>query len=277
MHAVVIFGIALVLPLALGGRLWWWALSATAAAGAFAVPRGPGAAVLVVPFALTVVAVLVRWVAGAGPWRAWGLAEGGAGLARVYAVVAAAALAQSRAGLMPFGIREPLVELTAVHYTFAGAAAVVLAERALRHGPGPRALGRAAVVLTAAAPPVVAAGFVTRAAVPQVGGAALMTLGVWATATLELRRAFAERRYPAGAGQTVLPVAAGRSVLPVAASRSVLLVVSGLAVWAPMVLALAWAAGQHWAVPALPVAAMVRTHGAANALGFVLCGLVATR
>jgi hypothetical protein len=44
-----------------------------------------------------------------------------------------------------------------------------------------------------------------------------------------------------------------------------------------MVLAVAWAAGQHWDVPLLSVPDMVRTHGAANALGFVLCGLLARR
>lgn len=48
---------------------------------------------------------------------------------------------------------------------------------------------------------------------------------------------------------------------------------SGLAVWLPMVLAVAWAAGQHWDVPALSIPDMVRTHGLGNAIGFVLCGL----
>jgi hypothetical protein len=114
------------------------------------------------------------------------------------------------------------------------------------------------VVLTAAAPPVVAAGFVTGAAAPQVGGAVLMALGVGATAAAELIEAVA--------------AAAGREP-----GRALLLAVSGLAVWAPMALAVAWAAGQHWAVPALSVPDMARTHGLANALAFTVCGLVARR
>ena len=48
-----------------------------------------------------------------------------------------------------------------------------------------------------------------------------------------------------------------------------------LAVWAPMVLAVAWAAGQHWDVPILSIPDMARTHGVANALGFIGAGLLA--
>ena len=42
-----------------------------------------------------------------------------------------------------------------------------------------------------------------------------------------------------------------------------------------MALAVAWAAGQHWAIPVLSIPDMARTHGLANALGFILCGLIA--
>ncbi|MEZ5180089.1 MAG: YndJ family transporter [Acidimicrobiales bacterium] len=47
--------------------------------------------------------------------------------------------------------------------------------------------------------------------------------------------------------------------------------------WAPMVLAVAWAAAQHFDVPALSIPDMVRTHGAGNAIGFVGAGLLARR
>ena len=49
----------------------------------------------------------------------------------------------------------------------------------------------------------------------------------------------------------------------------------GVAIWIPMVLAVAWAAGQHWDIPALSIPAMERTHGLANSLAFVLGGLLA--
>jgi hypothetical protein len=44
-----------------------------------------------------------------------------------------------------------------------------------------------------------------------------------------------------------------------------------------MVLAVAWALGQHWDVPALSIPDMVRTHGVANAFAFVICGLLGRR
>jgi hypothetical protein len=110
-------------------------------------------------------------------------------------------------------------------------------------------------LITAAAPPVIAIGFVTGWATPQVGGAALMALGVFSIAALELRVAMTDRRSPW--------------------SRRALLAISGLAVWAPMLLAVTWAAGQHWSVPALSVPAMVRWHGLPNAIGFVIAGLAA--
>jgi hypothetical protein len=160
-------------------------------------------------------------------------------------VVATASLFASRLGLRPFGIGEPIVELTAVHYLFAGTGAITLAG----------ATGsRAAVAITVIAPPVVALGFVTGWAAPQVGGAVLMAIGVLLVAALQLRLA---RRRPGWRGAA--------------------LVLSGLAVWAPMALAVAWAAGQHWEVPALSVPDMVRWHGLPNAVGFVVVGLLGSR
>jgi hypothetical protein len=117
-------------------------------------------------------------------------------------------------------------------------------------------VGRWAVVCTAVAPPIVALGFVTEEAVPQVGGAVLLTVGVWLTAAGELREALGRH------GPRV---------------RRLLLAVSGIAIWAPMVLAVAWAAGQHWDVPFLSIPDMARLHGLPNALGFVVAGLLARR
>ena len=119
-----------------------------------------------------------------------------------FLVVAPTSLFASRAGLELFGIGEPIVELTAVHYTFAGVAALVLAGAAAREaeasGRG-RRLALVAVAATAVAPPLVAAGFTTRAGVLQVGGAVLMTVGVWSTAALQLRAAPSRGWSPAGA------------------------------------------------------------------------------
>lgn len=250
---VVVIGIAAVLPLALRGRWWWWGLSALVVATGLTLPTGPVAATSVGPLAAALSVTGLRAARAAGPLASWGAADGVRVLAAVYGLVGAGALAASRLGLTVFHIGEPIVELTAVHYLYAGTGALVLAGATL-DGPRPRA-GRAAVLLTAAAPPIVAAGFVTGGPLAQVGGALVMTAGVGLTAALQLAAA-----------------RAGGPALP-----RVLLALSGLAIWAPMALAVAWAAAQHWAVPSLSIPDMARTHGLANALGFTLAGLVARR
>ena len=246
---VVVLGVVVVLPLALGGSWWAWAAAGTAAAVSLPQDRGTGAAALVIPWVVVAASRVVHVVRRAGPLLFWARADVVDALAALYACVAAGALLQSRLGVRLFGIREPIVELTAVHYVYAGCAALVLAAAA--EG---RRTAEAAVACTAIAPPVVAVGFATSAALAQVGGAALMTLGVWLTAGLQLRE--------------VGRAGAARGV-------RVLLGVSGMAIWGPMVLAVAWAAGQHWDVPALSISDMVRLHGLPNALAFTLAGLTA--
>ena len=260
---ILILGIGVVLPLALGGPILAWVAAAAAAFVAFQFRTGP-AAVLVVPFGIVAMTAFAARTPAAAQRRtliAWHDAGTVAAVDLVaagYAVVAAVSLFASRAGLELFGIGEPIVELTAVHYTYAGVTALVLAGAAAREaeasGRG-RRLAFVAVACTAIAPPLVAVGFTTRAAVPQVGGAVLMTIGVWSTAALQLRTALARGWSPAG----------------------MLLAISGLSIWITMILAVAWAAGQHWNVPALSIQDMARTHGIANAVGFCLAGLTARR
>lgn len=253
---VVLLGIAVVLPLSIGGRLWWWAAAAGGALLSFLVPTG-WAGLLVTPFFVAAVWTAWMYASAAGPLRAWRIVETAEVTASAYAAVAASALAQSRFGVGLFDIYEPIVQLTAVHFTFAGSAALVLAIATLADADA--AWERVAVVavsLTATAPPIVALGFVTASSIAQVGGAVLMTVGVWLTAVLQLR--------------SVLTGRCDRAA-------SVLLAVSGLSIWVPMVLAVAWASAHYWNVPALSIPDMARTHGLANAFGFVLCGLLARR
>ena len=229
----------------------------------FQVRTGPAAA-SAVPFLVVAAMRFAGRLPAAAQLRTWtarrsaGIAAGAEFVASGYAVVAATSLFASRAGLELFGIGEPIVELTAVHYTYAGVGALVLAGAAAREaeasGRG-RRLALVVVAATAVAPPLVAAGFTTRAGVLQVGGAVLMTVGVWSTAALQLRAAPSRGWSPAGA----------------------LLAVSGLSIWITMILAVAWAAGQHWNVPALSIHDMARTHGVTNAVAFCLAGLTARR
>lgn len=254
----LVAGVGLVLPACLAGRWREWAVVAACVAVSCLLARGSVPAVvtgLAWPAFGSVVAA--RSLAATGPsppWR-WGVAGGIGMLARAYSLVAAVWFVLSRAGATPLGVREPIVALTAVHFTYAGVGALTLAGTALARATtvATRRLGAAAVLLTAGGPPVVAAGFVTRLAALQVGGAVLVTAGVCSTAAAQLHRA------------------ARRPHDRVAA----LLVVSGLAPWVPMVLAVAWAAAQYRAGPALSIPAMIRVHGTLNALGFVGAGLVA--
>lgn len=238
-HAVVLVGVVVVLPLVFG-RPWRWALAGVAVAASFLVPVGPWSGAVAAVW-LAVVGVTVAPMARRRSFDVVSTFAGG------FAVVAATAFVASRSGIALFGIGEPIVELTAVHFTYAGVGAITLAGAVMS-----RRVGRVAFVVTAAAPPLVALGFVLGHPLPQVGGAVLMSIGVLLTATLQLADA-----------------AGG-------AERRRWLLVSGLAPWVPMVLAVSWAASNHWPVPALSIPDMARTHGVMNVV-FVVAGLWARR
>lgn len=119
--------------------------------------------------------------------------------------------------------------------------------RALPSSP----FARVATVAVLAGPAMVALGF-TVVPVAQVGGAVLLTAGLWLLAGLTLVR--------------VVPT--------VTATARVLLTVSSLSVLVPMLLAVQWALGANLGTPALSIADMARTHGVLNAFGFALTGIV---
>ena len=91
---MVLLGIAVILPLAIGGPTVRWLAAAASAFVAFQLPEG-WAGIFVIPFGAVAAAVLVgrlragdRWRA----WRAWGIDEGIELLAPAYALVAAGSL-----------------------------------------------------------------------------------------------------------------------------------------------------------------------------------------
>lgn len=259
--AVVVFGLGVIVPLALG-RSMRWTVAAVSAALALVIGPGPLATVLVVPAvtaaigsALSVAAGLEVRGARSVLTRVRSLDAVAVLLGPVWALAAVGSLLASAAEVPLFGIGEPIVRLTAVHYLYAGVGALAVARR-LRVERGPTRSTTLALVATAVAPPIVAVGFILGGPVLQIGGAVLMTIGVWASAAVLLGRAVD------GSGE-------GTSALRIGA---------GLAPWIPMVLAVAWATAQHVAdVPALSIPDMARYHGLANGIGFVLLGLLATR
>ena len=247
MNVALVLGVALVLPVALDvaprRHLAWFAAAIGVLLGLL-LDAGPLAALCVAPWvALTVVSGVGALLRG----------ERWAAMAAGFAGTASLALVTSRLELVLFDIREPIVKLTALHFTYAGAATLALASRAARRWPG--RLAETVRWLVFIAPPVVASGFVFRLALAQVGGAVLMTLGAWGVALLHLR----ELNQARGAWKLVW-------------------LASSLSPLVAMVLAVAWAANHYFPwVPALTVVDMVPTHGALNAFGFIGLAQLATR
>ncbi|MGH3440886.1 MAG: YndJ family transporter, partial [Nitriliruptorales bacterium] len=176
-------------------------------------------------------------------------------VATAYLVVGAGWWLAHAAGLEPVGITEPFVELTAVHFHYAGLTATVYAALTWLHATVRRRTAAAGLVLVAAAPPFVAVGF-TWVGWLQIVGAVLLTAGLLLVAWVVLRE--------------VVPAADDRLA-------AALLAISALAVIVPMLLAVQWAVGANLGTPALSVPDMARTHGLANALGFSLLGLLGWR
>lgn len=229
-----------------------WAVSVALLVPALVLAPGAAMPLFVLPALLWVVAVGVGVMGGAqrAPTkraRRDALIE--MAMAALLFVATGAVAAHAR-GEPVLGIHEPIIELTAVHFAFAGVGALALADAARARTAGAaRRIAHVAVALSLVAPPVVATGFLSQAALPQVGGAILMTVGVWCTAIAQL------------------------AALPAGLARWCL-VASSAAVAVAMPLAVAWAAGQHWGTPALSVQDMVRTHGLLNGVVFVPAGLL---
>ena len=216
------------------------------AALALTLDQGAVAALLTVPWCALALAATVA----AGAWW-WAGRRRVLDLVWVAAaaslVVGAAWLFADRAGLEPAGFSPPFVQLTAIHFHYAGFATSLLAGCAWRRRPA--GIPAAATVLVVAGPPVVAVGFTTFAPL-QVAGAGILAIGVWLLGW-----------------ETAIGVAPATS-----RGARVLLTVSALATLAPMVLAVQWAIGTNYGTPALSIPDMARWHGTTNAVGFVLLG-----
>jgi hypothetical protein len=229
--------------------------AALCATASFWLPQGNGATILVLP------------------WFAFGCFIGFHGLMSLirgefgklktacmivsflYLPIGCAWLVASRLGLSPMGFQEPIVLLTAVHFHFAGFAAPLLA---LAAGSAIEkktiALQRIFKVFAAgvlAGPGLLAAGFVIG---PHFKLAAALLV---ASSEVGLALFFL-----AGVGALRPRLA------------QVFVAVSATSVLFAMFLAGVWAIGEFPLQPFVHLDEMARFHGTANALGFVLCGLV---
>lgn len=219
---------------------------------ALAVERGPAAAAMVAPWTVAAAAGTLLylhwwWTKGRHPRDVVWVA------AAAYLLVGAAWLTADRLDVAPFGFTDPFVQLTSVHFHYAGFASIVLTASAWRRLPNNKAAATAAV-LTTVATPIIAIGFTFTGAL-QVAGAVLLTAGLWLLAWITVRH--------------VVP-----DVDPLTAT---LLTISSLAVLVPMVFAIHWAAGTNIGTPVLSIPDMARFHGTINAVGFTLLGVIGWR
>jgi hypothetical protein len=227
------------------------AIAAVPAAVSLALPRGPVAGALVGPLAILAVAcglvALAGWARGGR--EVFGLARP---LVFAYLGVGVVWLGADRLALEPAGFAPPFVQLTAVHFVYAGFASTLLAVLTWRHLharlPRTSAL---TLALVAGGPPLVALGF-TVVALLLTAGAVVLTAGLYLVAALWWWALTPETDPPA------------RYLLRVAA----------IAVVVPMLLAVHWAAGATFGFRSLSIPTMAMTHGVVNAVGFVGFGLL---
>jgi hypothetical protein len=261
---LVLLGAVLVVPLGLPllatpglQRLRWpWPVAGAVAGTSLLLAPSPVAAALTLPYlALAVVAATL------GLRRTWGarctarrlrssLRELTALTATASLPVAALSWTSERAGHDLLGFDGTVLALTVAHFHYAGFAVALLAGLVLVRVPGRLpALGAAAVPTGTA---LVAVGHFLGPAV-ELAGACVLTAGLLTVSVVVLR-----------------------SVVARGAARRLLLV-SALTTPLTMALALWWAVGRLTGLPHPDLAVMAATHGAANAVGVCLCGLLGWR
>lgn len=263
-HGAVIFALVVVVPMGLvlsdrlQGRsrvpLWVPVGTGALASASFFVPKGLGAALMCVPW---VVACVAAGADKLGNLRTL-VARVVFLLPHAYLVFGAGWLVVSRYGGRPLGFPAVIVELTAVHFHYAGFVAPVIVavtrnDRARARGPLMFAL-----CLSIVASPLTAIGFVYSATIGALGAMAFAVgLGTWSLVTLTV----------------VVPRVRGDARIPLTVAGGTVLVSMTLAV----IYAVGVAAGESW----ISISTMARTHGFLNAVGFGFCGaggwLIATR
>lgn len=232
----------------------WWPAAGLLATGGLLLPRGAGAVLAVLPYALACALVTalglaraLRWLRGARPDP---VAEVVALTAAGSLSVAGLSLVWERAGVPLLGFDLEVLALTVAHFHFAGFAAVLLAGLTAQAAPCRAAVTGALAVPAGTA--VVGAGWFLGEAV-ELAGALLLAAGLVATSWVVLRRLAPTVRDRGG-----------RRLLQVAAWVTPL----------TMALAVSYALGEATGLPHLSVSQTAVTHGVANALGVGLAGML---
>ena len=227
--------------------------AAALATCSFFLPVGPLAASFATAWLLVCALFTLRGLRRLWRYRARSFSQFCFAAGEAYLLVGGTWLVASRLGLQPVGFQEPIVLLTAVHFHFAGFLSAVLAgltyER-LRETRWSKPL-RAALAGVVVGPGLLGLAFLVGPKV-KLAAVVLIVVGQFGLATGMIR------------------VALG-SANPV--GRAMLLLSSGCVV-AGMVLAATWAVGEYPLQPFVDLGGMERVHGALNAVGFGICGLI---
>jgi len=157
----------------------------------------------------------------------------------------------SRFGMRPQDFSHAIVLLTAVHFHYAGNLLPVMASLVVRAAEKQTSrLDNLILAAIIAGVPLVGVGISLSPQI-EVAAALLLTLGCSLLAVRQFQAAFASRN----------------------STQLTLLGVSSLSLLSAMVLAALYAVGEFTGEQLLSIPTMIRTHGAANAIGFVTCGL----
>ena len=255
---VIVVPMAMILSDRLQGRSripkWIPVAAATIASTSFLVSKGTASAALCVPWILVCAAVGLEKL---GHPRTL-IARLAFLLPHGYLVFGAGWLIVSRYGGRPLDLPTVIVELTAVHFHYAGFVAPIVIAITRDHQARARSGLLVALWLALVASPLTALGFVYSATIGAVGAVTFMAgLMLWSVITFAM----------------VLPNVTRDARIPMGiAAASVLFSMTLAAIYAIGV-----AAGEGW----LQIPTMARAHGLLNALGFSFCGagawLLATR
>lgn len=244
-----------------GGRAWnamllLQPLAALLLVAAFALPVGPGAAAATLPWLLVTLLIALQGVRKALPVKGRSAASLATAVGMMFLPIGGGWLILSRLGARPLGFSDIIVLATAVHFHYAGFVLPILVGQVARVLPGRLATLAACGVV--AGVPLVAAGITLSAfdvRWPEWLAAWLLVASCFLTALLQLRGAMQAQHRAAAA----------------------LLSVSSLALLGGMVLAAVYALGSYSGIAWLSIEDMLPYHGAVNAFGFALCGLLGWR
>jgi hypothetical protein len=167
-----------------------------------------------------------------------------------FLVVSAAWAIAACGGYPVMGFDPVIVQLTAIHFQYAGFALPVLTLKAVEVAPG--RVTNVTLLLILIGVPAVAAGIAARSAGAQVIATLILTAGCVLAALGQIRAAFTIAR----------PI-----------SRT-LLALSAACLLSGMALAAVYAVGQSIGREWIDIPSMIKTHGVANAFGFAFCGLM---